>query len=633
MKDSIFYLSFPHSRGSCCLTLTVLAVVGIIVVHGMLLQIRPLLPLLTVCCIGGISSVVSAFSSAQPVSCYPQVSAITWTTSLARGIKQSVCLSSRPSVIIPALPCQFGHDRKGYTHQLFNRNLNRYTKLYVKQQVLDEEDVNVDTNNLTTDDKQILSIKESINDVNYINNNEDVIVIGETNNEDDSTDIDNKTGIDKPATQPIEQSIPKEFLPILFLCFLVTFLSALDRVAMSIAILPMAQELGYTETMKGQISSAVSYGYGLAILPIGLAVSVVSPRILMICGVSLWSLATVGTPLMAQLCSSSVGSTTDGIGMLVAGETTSLLPLLLCRGVMGSAEAVVLPTMQRILANWVSADMKATSLAIIISGFQLGTVGAYLVSPLVLDLMSSPTDNAGWRGMFYVYGLAGLLWLVPWSFIAKDAKSGAPVEDDCKETLVNNHVEDDASLILSECSVDDQVVPAATKVKEMQNLLQSAPWGGFARSKGVWAMTFAHAAKNFELYNLLAWTPTFFSQQYGLNVRESALFSVLPSVCGMVGGLTAGTAADYILRIFVGNDEGDEAIRKRTQVRKLFQSIALLGPATCLYLLSNLPDVSTAQVLLGGAVGLQAFDAAGFGAATQEKAGERWAGLLYSLTR
>ena len=78
--------------------------------------------------------------------------------------------------------------------------------------------------------------------------------------------------------------------------------------------------------------------------------------------------------------------------------------------------------------------------------------------------------------------------------------------------------------------------------------------------------------------------------------------------------------------------DSEEAIRKRTQVRKLFQSIALLGPATCLYLLSSLPDAATAQLLLGGAVGLQAFDAAGFGAATQEKSGERWAGLLYSLT-
>ena len=40
-----------------------------------------------------------------------------------------------------------------------------------------------------------------------------------------------------------DQSIPKEFIPILALCVLVTFLSALDRVAMSIAILPMGPSL------------------------------------------------------------------------------------------------------------------------------------------------------------------------------------------------------------------------------------------------------------------------------------------------------------------------------------------------------------------------------------------------------
>ena len=134
------------------------------------------------------------------------------------------------------------------------------------------------------------------------------------------------------------------------------------------------------------------------------------------------------------------------------------------------------------------------------------------------------------------------------------------------------------------------------------------------------AITLAHAAKNWELYNSLAWTPTYFGV---------CIFSVLPSVCGIVGGLTAGTAADYILSKFCDDDQCidiDEATEKRTQVRKLFQGIALLGPATCLYLLSNLPEqASTAQVLLGGTVGL-------LGVATQEKAGQKWAGLLYSLT-
>lgn len=425
-----------------------------------------------------------------------------------------------------------------------------------------------------------------------------------------------------------QQSIDSEFYPILALCFCVTLLSALDRVAMSIAILPISSEFGYTETIKGQISSAVSYGYGTAILPIGLAVSVVSPRLLMMVGVFLWSLATLGTPIMAELSSNA----------------SILFPLLSIRAIMGSAEAVVLPTMQRILANWVPPEKKATILAIILSGFQLGTVSAYLVSPWLMDqvcgLDGGAADIEGWRGMFYIYGIVGLIWLLPWYFLAKDSPSKNSIgrrEEDCTETFVYSMLEDDASLVFEECPVesDNEDIPKDTfkRFQDIQLLVQSAPWADFLKSSGVWGMMLAHAAKNFELYNLLAWTPTFFSEQYGLNTKESALFSIGPSICGMIGGLTAGTLADFLLVKLSSGDSDDISIETRTNVRKLFQSVALFGPATCLYLLSSLPEqVTTAQVLLGGAVGLQAMDAAGFGAATQEKAGERWAGLLYSLT-
>jgi len=450
----------------------------------------------------------------------------------------------------------------------------------------------------------------------------------------DDADEDVYPSITQPLQSTTEQqNIDSEFYPILALCFCVTLLSALDRVAMSIAILPISSEFGYTETMKGQISSAVSYGYGAAILPIGLAVSVVSSRLLMMVGVFLWSLATLGTPIMAELSSSA----------------SILLPLLSIRAIMGSAEAVVLPTMQRVLANWVPPEKKATTLAIILSGFQLGTVSAYLVSPWLMDQVSGldggAADIEGWRGMFYIYGVAGLAWLVPWYFLAKDApsKNNIGLTEDCTETFVNTMVEDDASLVFQECLVendDEDIAKDNTggdnsfkRFQDIQILVQSAPWADFLKSPGVWGMMLAHAAKNFELYNLLAWTPTFFSEQYGLNTKESALFSIGPSICGMIGGLTAGNLADFMLVKLSSGDSNVITTETRTNVRKLFQSVALFGPATCLFLLSSLPEeVTTAQILLGGAVGLQAMDAAGFGAATQEKAGERWAGLLYSLT-
>jgi ACS family sodium-dependent inorganic phosphate cotransporter len=447
-----------------------------------------------------------------------------------------------------------------------------------------------------------------------------------------NTTLQSTTGKDGDVTvndknNSKRQQLPREFIPILILCFVVTLLSALDRVAMSIAILPLSSEFSYSETIKGQISSAVSYGYGLAILPIGLAVSVVSSRLLMSIGVLLWSIATLGTPLAAEL------SSNGGVG---DESTMFILPLLAVRAIMGAAEAVVLPTMQRILSTWVPPERKAGTFATILAGFQFGTVSAYLVSPLVMDAMSGidggSDDSAGWRGLFYVYGLAGLLWLVPWSVIAKDAPTTV-ANADCEETLVNSMIEDDASLVWKECDIDGKITAQSTK-DDVKSLLQSAPWNAFFTSRGVWAMTLAHAGKNWLLYNLLAWTPTFYSEQYGLNVKESALFSVLPSVCGMIGGLTAGNLADYVLvKLEEDKTDGKSDDEKRTQVRKLIQGTALLGPAACLTLLSDLPEnAATAQLLLGGAVGLQSFDVAGFGAATQDKAGKRWAGLLYSLT-
>ncbi|KAL7497648.1 hypothetical protein ACHAWT_005667 [Skeletonema menzelii] len=497
------------------------------------------------------------------------------------------CVSRRPTHTINPLRSQYGHER-----------------FVLQQQLKNEIELEKIDAIITNDDKELL------------------------------LSIDNKTTQAQPLQTTSQQTIDSEFYPILALCFCVTLLSALDRVAMSIAILPISAEFGYTETIKGQISSAVSYGYGAAILPIGLAVSVISSRLLMMVGVFLWSMATLGTPLMAVLSNSGY----------------ALFPLISIRAMMGAAEAVVLPTMQRILANWVPPEKKATTLAIILSGFQLGTVSAYLVSPWLMDQMSGldggAVDIEGWRGMFYIYGIAGLAWLIPWYLLAKDspsANNNIGRTEDCTETFVNTMIEDDASLVFQECVVENDAGDITkdnradgnsfNRIQDIQLLVKSAPWTDFLRSRGVWGMMLAHAAKNFELYNLLAWTPTFFSEQYGLNTKESALFSIGPSICGMIGGLTAGNLADFMLVKLSSGDSDNITTETRTNVRKLFQSVALFGPATCLYLLSSLPEqATTAQILLGGAVGLQAMDAAGFGAATQEKAGERWAGLLYSMT-
>jgi MFS family permease len=96
-----------------------------------------------------------------------------------------------------------------------------------------------------------------------------------------------------------------------------------------------------------------------------------------------------------------------------------------------------------------------------------------------------------------------------------------------------------------------------------------------------------------------------------------------------MGGLCAGSIADTIIKsLKVPTDDA------KTQVRRIFQGLALFGPALCLFTLAfNIPEHPiVAEALFAVAVGMQSFNAAGYGAANQEKAGPKWTGLLYSIT-
>jgi len=298
-------------------------------------------------------------------------------------------------------------------------------------------------------------------------------------------------------------------------------------------------------------------------------------------GIFLWSLGTATTPLSTGL--------------------ESMLPLLAVRACVGAAESVVVPTIQRLLSAWTSANEKGQALAIIFSGFQSGTIAAYLLSPLIIDSMG------GWRGLFYTYGFVGFLTLVPWLLLAQDSPEIVPIASDSATT------------------------PEFTKnaLQEWTSGFKKAPWKNFFQSKGVWAMILAHSAKNWLLYVTLAWTPTFYAEQYGMSVKESAWLSVLPSIASMACGFLAGKTADTILCNMKDIDDD-----KITNLRKFFQGIALYGPAVALGSLAwHIPETPwVSQAYLMAAVGLQAFTAAGYESGNQEKAGERYAGLLYGIT-
>jgi ACS family sodium-dependent inorganic phosphate cotransporter len=419
------------------------------------------------------------------------------------------------------------------------------------------------------------------------------------------------------------------------LLFTVGSLSSLDRVAMSVALVPMSEEMVMSDSVKGSISSFFSIGrlvtgrrratstgfyscmckrircqvaytffvcvcsslpifacvgYGIGIVPAGLLLAKLSPTAIMATGIFLWSLGTMATPYAASQGSMGV--------------------LLGARALVGASESCVIPSIQLLLSNWVVPEKKSLALAFVFCGFQTGTILAYSLSPILID------QSGDWRSIFYIYGGAGLLFLVPFVILARDSPTalvatGRVQEGTQKGELYETDTSDDAPILDS-----------------AKAILSSAPWRQFATSKATWAMFLAHAASNWGLYINLSWTPTFYAEQYGLDVKESALLLVVPSIAGAIGGLSAGSAADAVIKNL--EVQSDQAI---TQVRRTFQGLALFGPAVCMSLLSSIPEQPwVAQVLFAVSVSMQSFNSAGYGAANQEKAGPKWTGLLYSVT-
>jgi hypothetical protein len=73
----------------------------------------------------------------------------------------------------------------------------------------------------------------------------------------------------------------------------------MDKVNISVAIIPMAQDFGWSPTVAGLVQSSFFYGYLLSQIPGGYAASLWGGRTVLPAGVGLWSAATAGVPLLA----------------------------------------------------------------------------------------------------------------------------------------------------------------------------------------------------------------------------------------------------------------------------------------------------------------------------------------------
>jgi MFS transporter, ACS family, solute carrier family 17 (sodium-dependent inorganic phosphate cotransporter), other len=360
------------------------------------------------------------------------------------------------------------------------------------------------------------------------------------------------------------------------LFFFATVLCYLDRVSISVAIIPLAADEGYDSAAQGLILSAFFWGYLWPQLAGGWLADRFGGKRVLAFGVAVWSVATFITPGAAR---------------------TSFTVLFAVRILLGLGEGVNFPAIHSLTARWMPPRERARILALNFSGMYLGTVVALIFSPLIIAMF-------GWPALFYLSGAVGVAWLAIWSIKADDGPpdprpwSDRPTEERCDTAREPAH----------------HTAPTFSRPA-------SIPWRAIAREPAVWAIALAHFCSNFGFNILLLWLPTYLHHAFGVTVRRVGIYSLVPWVVSFAVVNTGGWVADAMLirGVSVG------------LTRKVMQSIAFGVGALPLLAVpwAGSPAAATALLTLSAAASALGMSAYGV---NHLDVGPEYAGVLMGIS-
>ena len=227
------------------------------------------------------------------------------------------------------------------------------------------------------------------------------------------------------------------------------------------------------------------------------------------------------------------------VGMLT-GMAGTFTALLICRALLGFAEAGGVPATGKGFAMYLEPEHRAYGAALSQVGLTIGSVGA----PLLTAWMSG---HYGWRSAFVVSGALGFVWIPVWLAVSKRAPA-----------------------------LPDPHTRTGGRVREM------------LRDRRYLAVVFANILA-MTIYSLWSfWTTLFLVNRYGLGeLVANRTYAWIPPIFATLGGLLGGWLANRAIR------GGADVFSARIRISI---GAAVLAGATALAPLAPTPALAMAAV-------------------------------------
>jgi ACS family glucarate transporter-like MFS transporter len=284
---------------------------------------------------------------------------------------------------------------------------------------------------------------------------------------------------------------------LIFWMFLMSAIAYLDRVNIAIAGQAIRKDFGLSNVQLGWVFSAFVIGYAVFQAPGGRLADRFGPRRVITLGVIWWGVFTTLTALVPM-----------GLGI-------SITLLILVRFLLGIGEAVVYPASNRLVAAWIPSVERGFANGLIFAGVG---AGAGVTPPLITYILI----NWGWQWSFYISALIGLAAGVGWFLLARDT----PREHPWASKREIAHIEAGLPASAGELSKH-----------------QALPWTTILTNKNMLAISLSYFTFGYVAYIFFTWFFIYLSSVRGLDLKSSALYSMLPflamATCSPLGGWIA----------------------------------------------------------------------------------------------
>jgi MFS family permease len=252
----------------------------------------------------------------------------------------------------------------------------------------------------------------------------------------------------------------------------------IDRGNLSVAGVAVQKEFHLTATQLGWLLSGFFWTYAAFQIPAGWLIDRLNVVWVYAGGFLLWSTATALT------------------GVATGFETMFILRLLL-----GIGESASYPAYSKIIAAGFPEERRGIANGLIDAGSKLGPAFGVLICGAILAAL-------GWRAVFLIIGLTSLLWLIPWSIIAR------------KLTVV------------AEVASEGECAPGIRDI---------------ARHREAWGTFLGLFCSNYGWYFMVTWLPQYFMIQRHYSAATMARLGSLPFWFVAFGAVLGGWAADRLV--------------------------------------------------------------------------------------